>query len=177
METCFFVFSKLCRKFLSTSISKYNFFQNSENFVEIKYSRQRVAIKGFSNDYLFSHILTNIQMNISYFCRSCFFVFFLSNRQFCYLDCTGIGALGRKKERDTTFIVMLQLSSQFQYSHFSLFRILIKFLIFMISRLEYGVLRTLSNIFDEDIVSNIQPLTIFAKKFHHRCLTGFQTRL
>ena len=107
----FLCFFKIVSEFLFTSISKYDFFQNSENFLEIKYSRQRVAIKRYSNDYLFSHILSNMQINISYFYRSFFFVFFLPNREFCYLDCTGIGALGRKKEKNTIFIVVLQLSS------------------------------------------------------------------
>ena len=107
----FLCFFKIVSEFLFTSISKYDFFQNSENFLEVKYSRQRVAIKRYSNDYLFSHILSNIQINISYFYRSFFFVFFLPNREFCYLDCTGIGALGRKKEKNTIFIVVLQLSS------------------------------------------------------------------
>ena len=40
-----------------------------------------------------------------------------------------------------------------------------------------SVFRTLSNIyyvaFLAKIVNNIKPLTIFAKKLHHRCLTGF----
>ena len=40
-----------------------------------------------------------------------------------------------------------------------------------------GVFRNQSNIYDgvffAKIVNGFKPLTIFAKKLHHRCLTGF----